>query len=422
MLEHQFIQFAEDLPTQEDCENFIPVDDKYWTTFYTKESDYPSDEYTQRCDLITPDGVTLKRGITSVLRPYEFGESTSSKTTAVHFLQRNLRQILSPGDCFRLRLMESKVSNLGLPGRAGSGMTRISYSYNDLEQHIYHKELSEYYDTGTESGYRLKNLHLAAGTYTITVKGLNMTARQGQGGRWGQTPCACKVAIFKEQSETYDQSTTNIIVEKRIEGTEDVSLEFTLKKEAYIQVGFASADDLDYFGSVYPAGSVGYTDMRLDQEEIIGYSNILQFIENQGEYSHLKYRCNEENTFGIPWARYAPGATTMELQNLVPLIVHKPQYGQNDKIYEKSNGEQVVLYANITKEYEGETDYINNELHEKIAIALNCDEVWINGERLTKSDKYEIDWDNAEKTECGQKIAQAKFKMKANVTARNGNC
>lgn len=420
MLEHQFIQFTEDLPTQEDCENFIPVDDKYWTTFYTKESDYPSDEYTQRCDLITPDGVTLKREITSVLRPYEFGESTSSKTTAVHFLKRELRQILSPGDCFRLRLMESKVSSLGLPGREGYGATRINYSYNDLKKHIYHKELSEYDDTGKESGYRLKNLHLPAGTYKITVKGLNMTAILDR--RLGQRQCACKVAIFKEQSETYDQRTTNIIAEKRIEGTEDVSLEFTLKKEAYIQVGFASADDLNYFRGEYPAGSVGYTDIMLDQEEIIGYSNILQFIENQGEYSHLKYRCNEGNTFGIPWARGFLGSTTIELQNLVPLIVHKPQYGQDDKIYEKSNGEQVVLYANITKEYEGETDYINNELHEKIAIALNCDEVWINGERLTKSDKYEIDWDNAEKTECGQKIAQAKFKMKANVTARNGNC
>lgn len=106
----------------------------------------------------------------------------------------------------------------------------------------------------------------------------------------------------------------------------------------------------------------------------------------------------------------------------LPIRISKPQYKQTDKIYENRNGEQIVLYATINKEYEGETDYIPEEWHEKIVTALSCDEVYINGERVTKSDSYEIDQDNYTYSDCGIRLTRATFKVKTNVTQRNSNC
>ena len=105
----------------------------------------------------------------------------------------------------------------------------------------------------------------------------------------------------------------------------------------------------------------------------------------------------------------------------MPIRLHSPQFKQEDKIYTKRNGEQVVLYANITKEYEGETDYIPMEWHEKILVALSCDEVYINGERVTKSGSYDIDHENYTTSDCGIKLLRATFKVTTNVTQRNSN-
>ncbi len=106
----------------------------------------------------------------------------------------------------------------------------------------------------------------------------------------------------------------------------------------------------------------------------------------------------------------------------IPIRLSAAQYTQSDKIYETRNGDQIVLYATINKVYEGETDYIPESWHEKIVTALSCDEVYINGERVTKSDSYEIDQDNYTYTDCGIRLTRATFKVKTNVVKRNSNC
>ncbi|GEM_PF-2278142 len=154
--------------------------------------------------------------------------------------------------------------------------------------------------------------------------------------------------------------------------------------------------------------------------EILAYSNLLRYVGNEDGYlSRLTYYCNEEQ-FGFPF--YKHNRTKSAIQLALPIRVSKPQYKQTDKIYENRNGEQIVLYATINKEYEGETDYIPEEWHEKIVAALSCDEVYINGERVTKSDSYEIDQDNYTYSDCGIRLTRATFKVKTNVTQRNSNC
>ena len=155
--------------------------------------------------------------------------------------------------------------------------------------------------------------------------------------------------------------------------------------------------------------------IRLNRNGTYEYSNILRREPEDTQHARVKYHCKED-AFGFPFT----GARNA-IQQLIPINLYSPQYKQEDKIYTKRNGEQVVLFANITKEYEGETDYIPMDWHEKILIALSCDVVYINGERVTKSGNYEIDHDNCTYTDCGIKLMRATFKMTTNVTQRNSN-
>lgn len=129
----------------------------------------------------------------------------------------------------------------------------------------------------------------------------------------------------------------------------------------------------------------------------------------------VKYKCTPD-AFGFPFASCGYAVATL------PILLTQPQYGQEDKVYTKSNGDIVVLYAQHRKEWSGETEYLPELMHDKIVTALVCDEVYINGVRVTKSDNYNVDWDNYTFDDCGNRIARATFKVKANVIARNSNC
>jgi hypothetical protein len=145
------------------------------------------------------------------------------------------------------------------------------------------------------------------------------------------------------------------------------------------------------------------------------YSNLLCACENDDkQLSLLSYECGTE-TFGIPFVKGKP------IRQWLPILLDNPKPTQNEEIYEKLSGERVVMFATINKEYEAETDYIPYDWHERIVIALSCDEVKVNAERLTKSDKYDVDWQNITKTDCGLKLMRATWKMVANVTSRNTN-
>lgn len=155
----------------------------------------------------------------------------------------------------------------------------------------------------------------------------------------------------------------------------------------------------------------------------VEYSNLLRNVGHDDYLAPMQYYCNEPQ-FGFPFYHEKRnfGMYKQEVEVALPIHLSKPQFKQTDKIYETRNGEQIVLYATINKEYSGETDYIPEEWHERIVTALSCDEVYINGERVTKSDSYEIDQDNCTYSECGIRLTRATFKVKTNVTQRNSNC
>lgn len=146
------------------------------------------------------------------------------------------------------------------------------------------------------------------------------------------------------------------------------------------------------------------------------FSSILQRV-NREDFSHVQYRCTNSE-FGFPFGEVADSWVRCWL----PIKLSKPQFSQSDKTYTKRTGEVVVLYAEITKEYDATTDYVDADFHEKIVTALSCDEVLIDDEPFYKSDKYNIEWDNHSYDERGAKVAMATFKVKSSIMKRNSNC
>lgn len=136
----------------------------------------------------------------------------------------------------------------------------------------------------------------------------------------------------------------------------------------------------------------------------------------------FEYYCHED-AFGFPFKTVSD-----DLQQychacvILPIRMAKPQPIQDDKTYVKADGSVVTLYAKYYKEWECETEFLSEAMHDKIIAALSCDEVWINGTRVTKTDSYKIDWENYD-LDCDgvTKLAKATFKVRANVTQRNSN-
>lgn len=145
------------------------------------------------------------------------------------------------------------------------------------------------------------------------------------------------------------------------------------------------------------------------------YSNPIILAPDNDGFSNIRYRCDNE-AFGFPFS----GAEYVSMY--LYLRLHSPQYVQEDKTYVKANGQVVTLYAQYYKEWEGETEYLPQEMHDKIVAALSCDEVYIDNKRVTKSDNYQVDWENYD-LDCDgvTKLAKATFKVRENITQRNSN-
>lgn len=184
------------------------------------------------------------------------------------------------------------------------------------------------------------------------------------------------------------------------------------------QVGYerVSISELINAGQVadMPDGTLFRFRVTAGREQTDYYSNVMCKRNSTEDLSVVKYKC-EPDAFGFPFHLSGYAVVTL------PILLSKPQYGQEDKIYTKTNGENVVLYSQHRKEWEGETEYLPEYIHDKIVTALACDEVFINGERVTKNGNYEVEWDNYDLLPDGTKTAKATFKVQANTLSRNSN-
>lgn len=151
------------------------------------------------------------------------------------------------------------------------------------------------------------------------------------------------------------------------------------------------------------------------------FSNPLVRVPVDPEWAYIRYSCDED-AFGFPFSLVNTDNQYFGLSLYLPIRLHSPQNVQDDKTYVKADGEVVTLYAKYYKEWEAETEYLSADIHDKIVAALSCDEVYINGKRVTKSDKYQVDWKNYD-LDCDgvTKLAKATFKVREHITQRNSN-
>lgn len=186
----------------------------------------------------------------------------------------------------------------------------------------------------------------------------------------------------------------------------------------FVQGGeIANADQVISMGQRFHIRIVVGTIEQDQGQPYVTYSQPLIRVPDDLTFISVKYRCNED-AFGFPF-----GSNTGEYAVIsLPIRMHSPQPIQEDKTYIKRNGQVVTLFAQYYKEWECETDFLSEADHDKLIAALSCDEVYIDGTRVTKSDKYSIDWENYD-LDCDgvTKLAKATFKVRANVINRNSN-
>lgn len=150
-------------------------------------------------------------------------------------------------------------------------------------------------------------------------------------------------------------------------------------------------------------------------EMVLGESNTFVFDADEKYSSQIAYRC-EESDFGFV---YCPIFFINSVR--LPFYIHEPQYSQARTIYRKRNGRIKTISASIGEDSVLETDYLARTMHKKLIVALSHDEIFINGELLSLTADYQIDWENY-LVEKDEKTAKGECAMSANIVNRNSNC
>ena len=148
----------------------------------------------------------------------------------------------------------------------------------------------------------------------------------------------------------------------------------------------------------------------------IYYTNIFSYIGCETDNTLvISYYCYEDAMDFIAYSDRRRGVNVR-----LPLIIKNPQYPQNDSIYEKLNGDRVVLSSTIKEEKELETDYMPELYHKYLVIALGHDQITFDDIRMIKSDTYEIGEDYFDDS-CENRYRKASAKLQYNITHRNAN-
>lgn len=107
----------------------------------------------------------------------------------------------------------------------------------------------------------------------------------------------------------------------------------------------------------------------------------------------------------------------------LPFYITRPQYPTQSTVFRLANGSRKTLSAIIQKVFEGETDNLPKEIHERLIIALAHDDVTVEGRYylggVSLDGDYEIDWQKF----LDFPLAKAGFKVQVTpFNYSNDNC
>ena len=393
MYENQFIQFTQAIDPLDHCMPipivfggegiacFVPTDNKDAVFTLVDAEGVP----------FTRNGHELSQKFKSLAGNYAprmFGTRRAPDNAV--FQEDNVIYYVAPDECFRIKIHSNETL---------ANVSAFTYAV-DASSIAYGESV-----TRTISIEGLTDKTFAKGTYTLKIPALYIRSWGSNGVPYQQYANiqinAGSQMIFNQSANFYPAD-----IEKTFTAASSFKLTITVQF-GYYDRGRTSGDAFTF------EMTSGAT--LVDAIGVDWYSNLLRRYENpKGELALLSYTC-DTTTFDLPFTSSRP------IRQWLPIWLNKPAFNQKDEIYEKLSGERVVLFATINKELQAQTDYIPEWWHERIVLALSCDKVFVNGTRLTKSDNYDIDWDNHTEADCGVWLAKATWKMVANVTSRNSN-
>lgn len=215
----------------------------------------------------------------------------------------------------------------------------------------------------------------------------------------------------------------------------DFDCEFTSCCEVpEIEFNILLADDDTIYNyklsSYWKKGFINFPELPLDsinndcfayaildsEKKLIACSNLFHKEDDCCYITKIEYS-NNEDSFGFT---YPEGVTNMVS---LPFFLHSPSYPTTEKIYKQTNGIYKRLSADIEKEYECETDYFNEQIHDKLITALKHDIIIVTSNRLgitdqmTQQGDYNLNWNS--KIEF---TAMAEFNLKKYFNGKNSNC
>lgn len=109
----------------------------------------------------------------------------------------------------------------------------------------------------------------------------------------------------------------------------------------------------------------------------------------------------------------------------LPISIKRPQFPTEREVFRLADGSSKTIRAIIRKTYLGDTDYLSEQVHQRLNIALNHDEVNIEGDKylggITLESEYEIGWSDF--LNGDYPLAKAAFTVQITpFDATNANC
>lgn len=155
-----------------------------------------------------------------------------------------------------------------------------------------------------------------------------------------------------------------------------------------------------------------------------GCSNCFTFAENTCYTKQLKYG-NLEDAFGFYYDLY----TTFYNRIRLRITTHSPKFPTEKRVFRLSDGSYKRLSAVMAKEYDSLLDYMDENMHQSMAVALQHDLFYLYNDETKSYEKrmededaeYDIDWNEEPGHYTG--LAQASVKLKVDpFYNENSNC
>lgn len=107
----------------------------------------------------------------------------------------------------------------------------------------------------------------------------------------------------------------------------------------------------------------------------------------------------------------------------LPLYLRQPQFPQERNVFRKANGETVVLSMVNRKTYQVVTDYMDENMHQKLTIAMSHDNVTIEGDRYIGGVVLDGDYSISYPDFIDFPLGQAQFQIQVTpYNESNNNC